>query len=123
SGDVSIIFTVTAPATSPITDADLQILSGVGTFQDVEAFPGTTNGSLTARDLLPHVGPISSTTSLLVTDDLTIGPASGGCPARGGLWTNSLRRRPYPSRRPWPSSRSAFSAWAPPAAGSGNSAH
>jgi hypothetical protein len=82
SGDISIVFTVTAPVTSPITDADLQILSGVGTFLDIESFPGTSIPSLLAADLSPHTVAISpGVTTLLVTDDLSIGPAINGVPS------------------------------------------
>jgi hypothetical protein len=77
AGDAAWIFTVTAPTTHQIIDAELQIINGSGTFSDTEAFPGTSIPSLVATNLILQRRDISpSVVSLTVSDNLSV--SAGG---------------------------------------------
>jgi hypothetical protein len=78
--DAAFTFTVVAPATTPIIDAELAILSGTGTFSDTEQLftspGGTLLGTLTATAGNPSqtINFATALTTAFVTDDLAISP-------------------------------------------------
>jgi hypothetical protein len=72
TGDVLITFTVTAPATTPIIDFHLLLDGVVGSVLDVATL---SNGvTLSSSDNLEHAVTFAPVTSLLVTDDIGVGP-------------------------------------------------
>jgi hypothetical protein len=72
SADALIAFTVTAPATTPITDFHLLLAGVVGSVLDVASL---SNGvTLSSSDNLEHAATFAPVTSLLVIDDIGVNP-------------------------------------------------
>ena len=71
--DAVIVFTVTAPAATPITDAELQLDGVVGSVLDVESL---SNGVVLSSgdNLLHSSAPFAAVTSLVVHDDVGVNP-------------------------------------------------
>jgi hypothetical protein len=81
--DAALTFTVTAPATTPITDADLLLSGGTGTAMDTESFFTSSGGTavgtpITATNASPTATETFTTphTTLFVTDDFVVAPGS-----------------------------------------------
>ena len=78
--DAAFTFTVTAPAATPITDAELAILSGTGAFSDTEQLFTSPGGMLlgtltaTAANLSQTINFATPLTTAFVTDDLAVSP-------------------------------------------------
>ena len=72
SADAVLTFTVTAPATTPITDFHLLLNGLVGSVLDVATL---SNGlTLSSSDNLEHAISFAPVTSLRVTDDIGVNP-------------------------------------------------
>src|SRR5438309_2050645 len=72
SADALIAFTVTAPATTPITDFHLLLAGVVGSVLDVASL---SNGvTVSSSDNLEHAATFAPVTSLLVIDDIGVNP-------------------------------------------------
>jgi hypothetical protein len=104
--DAIIGFTVTAPATTPITDASLTVsgILPVTTFRDVETL---SNGIvLTASNANP--GPITASfapvTTLTQTEDLTVFPGATGAIVGVSLITKNFSETTTPPPVPEPGS-------------------
>jgi len=72
SADAVLTFTVTAPATTPITDFHLLLDGVVGSVLDVASL---SNGvTVSSSDNLEHAATFAPVTSLLVIDDIGVNP-------------------------------------------------
>jgi hypothetical protein len=72
SADALIAFTVTAPATTPITDFHLLLAGVVGSVLDVASL---SNGvTVSSSNNLEHAATFAPVTSLLVIDDIGVNP-------------------------------------------------
>lgn len=81
--DAAFAFTVTAPAATPIIDAELAVLSGTGTFSDTETFFTSPGGPTVGSPLVATVANLTMVEnfatpqlSLFVTDDLALQPGA-----------------------------------------------
>ena len=72
TADALIVFTVTAPASTPITDFHLLLDGVVGSVLDVASL---SNGvTVSSSDNLEHAATFAPVTSLLVIDDIGVNP-------------------------------------------------
>jgi hypothetical protein len=105
--DAVIQFTVTAPAATPIIDAELQLMGVTGSVLDVEtlsnpAFPGGSVTIMSSDTALHAITLPAAVTSLVVSDDIGIGVGSAGNIMPGG--SVSIIDKEFSQRVPEPAS-------------------